>query len=130
MIASIALAATSIDGNIPRRWFLYYLVSLSITQETHVYSDFIQAASHAGTAGVILSWVNELNSEDNESAFPFPTFWYRLLNNLSYVLIERAFILASCNTFAYVFQVSLSSHNGSFILTTGAMIYRLGFRCE
>lgn len=39
-----------------------------------------------GLSGLIMAWVNELNSHDNE---------------------KRAFVIASCNMFAYVFQAWL-----------------------
>ncbi|TRM65269.1 major facilitator superfamily domain-containing protein [Schizophyllum amplum] len=69
MAVVIALAATPVYSHIARRWALYYM--------THITS---------GLSGIILTWANELTSDDSE---------------------KRSFVVACCNTFAYVFQAWL-----------------------
>ncbi|KAG7443274.1 MFS general substrate transporter, partial [Guyanagaster necrorhizus] len=71
IVVCIVLAATPLYTNIPRRWAFYYMTQVC-----------------NGLSGVILGWINELTSYDNE---------------------KRAFIVASCSAFAYVFEVRLFS---------------------
>ena len=63
-----------------------------------------QTSVHGGLSGLILAWANELNSHDSESK-------YRNIAPVNIaclcVDIERSFIVACCNTFAYVFQAWL-----------------------
>ncbi|KAH9014762.1 MFS general substrate transporter [Lactarius pseudohatsudake] len=69
IITYSVLAATPVYTHIARRWTFYYFTGCM-----------------GGLSGLIMAWVNELNSHDNE---------------------KRAFVVASCNMFAYVFQAWL-----------------------
>ncbi|KAI0301693.1 MFS general substrate transporter [Multifurca ochricompacta] len=69
LITYAVLAATPVYSHISRRWTFYYFTGCM-----------------GGLSGLIMAWVNELNSHDNE---------------------KRAFIVASCNMWAYVVQAWL-----------------------
>ncbi|KAI9507764.1 MFS general substrate transporter, partial [Russula earlei] len=69
IITYVVLAATPLYTSIARRWIFYYFTGCM-----------------GGLSGLIMAWVNELNSNDNE---------------------KRAFLVASCNMWAYVFQAWL-----------------------
>lgn len=69
IITYSVLAATPVYTHITRRWTFYYFTGCL-----------------GGLAGVIMAWVNELNSHDSE---------------------KRAFVIATCNALSYVFQAWL-----------------------
>ena len=59
-----------------------------------------------GLSGLILAWANELTGYDNESAYSLR--WFTVVVGLTVRSPERAFVIASCNTFAYMFRVRFS----------------------
>jgi len=69
IITYVVLAATPLYTHITRRWIFYYFTGCI-----------------GGLSGLIMAWVNELNSHDNE---------------------KRAFLIASCNMWSYVIQAWL-----------------------
>jgi len=69
IITYVVLAATPLYTSITRRWIFYYFTGCI-----------------GGLSGLIMAWVNELNTHDNE---------------------KRAFLIASCNMWANVVQAWL-----------------------
>ncbi|KAI0288707.1 MFS general substrate transporter [Russula brevipes] len=69
LITYVVLAAMPVYTRISLRWTFYYFTGCM-----------------GGIAGLIMTWVHELNSHDNE---------------------KRAFVVASCNMWGYVFQAWL-----------------------
>ncbi|ETW83499.1 major facilitator superfamily [Heterobasidion irregulare TC 32-1] len=84
------------------------MVTYIVLAATPLYSHIARfTLCAAGLSGLILTWANELTQDDNE---------------------KRAFVVASCNMWAYVFQVGVSILHIQPPLTSA--IHRLGFRCE
>ncbi|KAH9985455.1 MFS general substrate transporter [Russula vinacea] len=79
IITYIVLATTPVYTSIARRWTFYYFTGCL-----------------GGISGLIMAWVNELNSHDSESTYHPLAF-----------LSNRAFVIASCNSWAYVIQAWL-----------------------
>ena len=63
-------------------------------------SNDVKTGTLGGISGLIMAWVNELTGYDNESVY-----WVGWCKWSYWNLLERALLVASCNTFAHVFQV-------------------------
>ncbi|KAH9969935.1 major facilitator superfamily domain-containing protein [Russula compacta] len=88
MITYIVLAITPIYTSISRRWAFYY------------FTGYI-----GGLSGLIMAWVNELNSHDNESTHYPLLFWS---NVAKLTMVFRGNLTTACINFLMIVMASMT----------------------
>lgn len=74
-----------------------------MTSPNDLHSVLMQSLVSGGLSGLILAWANELTGDDNESKHDAFSDCHIVL----ILYVERSFVVASCNTFAYSVQAWL-----------------------